>query len=570
MKRSDTSRITAFLVVVGLVLAGLGYRLFVLTEVRHLSYVRIAQAQTEHLAAVFSRGTISFSDRDGSLVAAAANKKFPVLSVDTARISVADRAAVAERLAGATGIDADVILGVLDTDAAVTRTFSRHLTNEQAAAVQALSIPGATIAYEMDRFYPNGSLAADVLGFLGYDGQGSRSGQYGVEAYYDQDLFGRITSSGGFGVANLLSRFLGTSDSEKQQVNQPKGVVLTIDRTVQAFTEDQLDAAIEKWDAAGGTVIVEDPRTGAILAMADRPTFDPNAYAESKQSLFLNSSVQEVFEPGSSFKPVTMAAGLDTNAITPDTTYDDTGSVTIAGHVIRNYDGLAHGINTMTQVLEHSLNTGTMFVEKLIGNDTFLSYVVNMGFGQRTGIDLPGEVGGNIANLYSGRDINYLTASFGQGVAVTPLQLVNAYATIANGGKLMRPYVVRDVVAEDGTETVTQPQVLGTPIKSSTAVKLQQMLVSVVDKGFDAARITGYDVAGKTGTAQIPDDQGGYADGQYIHSFLGFAPGYDARFVILLKLDRPQGTTYASTSLSPVFKNIAAFLLNYYAIPPTR
>ena len=192
------------------------------------------------------------------------------------------------------------------------------------------------------------------------------------------------------------------------------------------------------------------------------------------------------------------------------------------------------------------------------------------GLGEKSGIDLPGEVPGDITNLYSGRKINFLTASFGQGIAVTPLQLINAYSAIANGGKLMKPYVVKKMIKEGGGQELTQPEIVAIPISEKTATKLKSMLVSVVDNGFDKARISGYDIAGKTGTAQIPDGKGGYLENEYIHDFLGFAPAFDPKFVILIKVDRPKGITFAADSLSPTFKEITQFLLNYYSIPPTR
>ena len=193
-----------------------------------------------------------------------------------------------------------------------------------------------------------------------------------------------------------------------------------------------------------------------------------------------------------------------------------------------------------------------------------------MGFGQKTGIDLPGEVSGDVANLYSGRKINYLTASFGQGIAVTPLQLINAYSTIANGGKLMRPYIVDRIIKEGGEEDITKSELISIPISEKTAIKLQSMLVNVVDYGFDKARISGYDIAGKTGTAQLPDGKGGYSENEFIHNFVGFAPAYNAKFTILIKMDKPKGIQFAADSLSPTFKEIAEFLINYYNIPPTR
>ncbi|MEK7151763.1 MAG: penicillin-binding transpeptidase domain-containing protein, partial [Patescibacteria group bacterium] len=260
-----------------------------------------------------------------------------------------------------------------------------------------------------------------------------------------------------------------------------------------------------------------------------------------------------------------------TGAVRPDTTYNDTGEVNIAGYTIRNFNEKSNGIQTMRQVLEKSLNTGVIFAQEKTGNDQFLNYVVNFGFGQKTGVDLGGEVSGNIANLYSGRKINFLTASFGQGIAVTPLQLINAYAAISNGGKLMKPYVVKEIIRSDGSSITTKPVVLGAPIKEQTSVEIKTMLVDVVDKGFDKARINGYDVAGKTGTAQIPDPSGGYLeDEQFIHDFVGFAPAYSPKFVILIKMNKPRGIKFAADSLSPVFGDIARYLIRYFNIPPTR
>ena len=224
----------------------------------------------------------------------------------------------------------------------------------------------------------------------------------------------------------------------------------------------------------------------------------------------------------------------------------------------------------MSEVLEKSINTGAMHIQDMVGNDNFLDYAINFGFGQKTGVDLPGEEHGDISNLYSGRKINFLTASFGQGIAVTPIQLINAYSAIANGGKLMKPYVVEKIIKEGGSQELTKPEIVAIPISEKTAAKLKSMLVNVVDNGFDKARVKGYEIAGKTGTAQIADGKGGYLENEYIHDFLGFAPAFEPKFVILIKVDRPRGITFAADSLSPTFREITAYLLNYYNIPPTR
>ena len=351
----------------------------------------------------------------------------------------------------------------------------------------------------------------------------------------------------------------------------PSDVVLTIDRNVQAFVEDSLEAVIERYDATAGSVIVQDVQTGKIIAMADSPSFDPNEYGSADTASFQNSPVQRPFEPGSSFKPFTMAMGLDTNEVTPQSTYTDYGSTEIAGYTIRNFTDVPFGTVTMTRVLEKSINTGTMHVQRKVGNDRFLEYLINFGFSQRTGIDLPGEGTGDVGNLYSGRDINFMTASFGQGITVTPLQMAVGFSAIANGGKLLKPYVVDSIIRDDLVVYQAEPETVGIPIRQSTARQLQVMLTSVVDNGFDKARIPRYDVAGKTGTAQIADPEGGYLEDDHIHSFAGFFPSTtEARYTVVIILERPKGVTFASDSLSPVFKDIALFLINYFRIPPTR
>ncbi len=547
---NSTFRINLFLICVLVVSSLILYRLFVLSYVRHGAYARTAQAQRENINNVLARGNIYLENAlSGDLFLAATNKKFPLAYVVPAKADWAGNLQTVENIASILQIDKDSIIKILEPKQNVSKVLKRRLMSEEAEKLQSLKLKGVGISYEMDRFYPGQQLAANTLGFLGYD-QAGRSGQYGIEAFYDNELFGET--------------------GEETNFARPSDVVLTIDNNIQAFVEDRLENILKTWNAEGGTIIVQDPQTGKILAMADRPSFDPNNYADFPIGSFLNRGVQGVFEPGSSFKPITMAMGLDLGKITPQTTFTDTGSVEISGYKIKNFSERVFGTQTMSQVLEKSINTGAMFVQNLVGDDNFLSYVINMGFGQKTELDLPGEVSGDITNLYSGRKINYLTASFGQGIAVTPIQLINAYSAIANGGKVMKPYVVDRIIREGGVQEITKPEVISIPMSEKTSAKLRSMLVGVVDNGFDKARIKGYDIAGKTGTAQIPDGKGGYAENEYIHSFLGFAPAFDPKFVILIKMDRPKGITFAADSLSPTFREIAQFLINYYKIPPTR
>jgi cell division protein FtsI/penicillin-binding protein 2 len=336
--------------------------------------------------------------------------------------------------------------------------------------------------------------------------------------------------------------------------------VLTLDPNIQIEAERILVSAVERHAATGGSVIVQDPVTGKILAMASAPAFDPNAYQESPIDTFLNPAVQEIYEPGSVFKVITMAAGIDAGKITPHTTFYDEGVLTVSGRKIQNWDRQAHGLVTMTTVIEKSLNTGAAFVERQTGHAMFREYLRKFGFDEKTGIDLPGELAGDLRRLSPNAPaVAYATASFGQGVAVTALQMVNAISAIANGGLLMHPYVL----AELGPREVRRV------ISPDTAQAVTRMMVSAVDRA-EVAKIEGFAFAGKTGTAQVPDfERGGYSD-EVIHTYVGFGPATHPRFVVLIKLDKPAGAPLAGTTVVPAFRDLAQFLVNYYHIAPDR
>ncbi|MBI2062977.1 MAG: penicillin-binding protein 2 [Candidatus Yanofskybacteria bacterium] len=564
------------------------YRLFNLTLAQHSEFVKSAKSQYSNPSALLAgRGNIYFSDiaSNGTKIVATNRSSFFAYSNNSA-ISFAKE--LAEKIAPILNQNKDVLEALLSQKDKTYLVLARNLTKKQAEAINGLKVKGLAATSEITRYYDEVFSAAHVLGFVGFDGN-QRVGRSGVEFSYDKILGGEtktleILGNKTYSDIFKFLKFWRKDDAKKENAeaegNEAKqdlnivgsDIVLTIDQNIQSVVALALNSVLKKWSAPRGSIIVEDPNTGAILAMASSPSFDPNNYSEYQLNDFLNPNTQEVFEPGSSFKPVTMAAALDSGVITPNTTYDDTGAVKIGGYTIRNFNEKANGIQTMRQVLEHSLNTGAIFAQEKTGDDQFLNYVVSFGFGQKTGIDLNAEISGNISNLYSGRKINFLTASFGQGIAVTPLQLANAYSAIANGGKLMRPYLVKEIMRPDGTTVKTEPKILGAPITEKTSVQLKSMLVDVVDKGFDKARIKGYDVAGKTGTAQIPDPSGGgYLDNdQFVHDFVGFAPAYSPRFVILIKMERPKGIKFAADSLSPVFGDIARYLIRYFNIPPTR
>ena len=560
------ARLWLVLIGVFLVFATVLWRLFDISFTRHDWYAQTAAAQASNTSSVLVRGNIMLSDGSGAPFVVATNKRTPTLSIVPSKVTT-NPVQLADQLAQIASSDPALLLKTITSGVSTSRVVVHQLTDAQAAAVTALHQSGVEVGYEIERSYPAGTLAADLVGFLGY-GDNGREGQYGIEAAYNPELSG-VQQSGGLDLLGHLGTLVGRSTKDDPTTRRPEDVQLTVDRNIQAFVERQLNDVITKYHAASGSVIVQDPATGKILALADFPTFDPNNYGSAPVGNFMDGAVIP-FEPGSSFKPVTMATGLEAGSVKPTTTYNDVGDVVVDGYTIKNFNEGHFGLVTMTKVLEKSINTGIMHAEQLIGNDTFLNGVVATGFGQATGVDLPGESAGNIDNLYTGRRINFLTASFGQGITVTPMQMVNFYSAVANGGKLMKPYVVSSIIDDRGNRVDTKPQVIGTPFSSATAATLRTMLVSVVDNGFDKARIPHYDIAGKTGTAQIASPQGGYLDGQYNHSFAGFAPASNPKFTIFIRMERPQGITFAADSLSPVFKDISLFLLNYLNVPPTR
>ncbi len=303
--------------------------------------------------------------------------------------------------------------------------------------------------------------------------------------------------------------------------------------------------------------MVQEPSTGKILAMANLPDFNPNNYSVSRIGDFLNPAVQSVYEPGSIFKVFTMSAGIDSGKITPETFYFDSGSVTLNGRTIQNWRLKKYGNQTMMEVIEKSINTGAVFAEQKTGHDIFYNYLIKFGLNKLTGVNLPGEVKGNLRNLKNGRDINFATASFGHGVSVTPIELINAISAIANGGVLMKPYVLAD----------GSPEIIRRAVSVKTAKTVTAMMVSAVEKNF-TADIANYSIAGKTGTAYIPDfEKGGYTE-EVINTFVGFVPASAPKFIVLIKLDKPADGPFAGLTVAPAFRELARFILNYYNIPP--
>jgi cell division protein FtsI/penicillin-binding protein 2 len=555
--------------VIFLLFVGIAARLFWLQIVLHQNFVALADKQHVVVSTVDpARGEILARDHTNvsqeDLYPLAANKVYYEVYVDPSKITQPQN--TADALAGALGLQSADIIERLKKTADNYEPIKHKVTEEQLAAVKKIALPGIAYKKETWRFYPDKDIGAQLLGFYGVRDD-KKQGIYGLEAFWDKELSGQsITSK----FERTLKNGLVPDTADATGVVDGADLVLTIDRTIQYQACRALDRAVASLGAENGSLVIEESATGRILSICNSPSFDPNNYGEvSNVSDFNNNAVYEAYEPGSAFKVIAMGIALDSGKVTPSTTYEDTGVVKLAGYSIKNSDKLGHGTVTMTGVLEKSLNTGMIFATQNVPNPVFEKYIKNFGFGQLYNAQLDQEVKGDISSLAKQGEIHKATASFGQGITVTPLQLVNAVNVIANDGKLMQPYIVEEVRYPDGRVVKTQPKVLRQVIKPQTASQVGAMMVSVVDNGFGKkAGVPGYYIAGKTGTAQVAEN-GAYG-GKTVQSFVGFGPVDKPRFTMVTKLTNPSGAGWAESSAAPLFGELASFLMKYYQIAPER
>jgi len=444
--------------------------------------------------------------------------------------------------------------------------LKKDLSQKELTEIKKLALKGINIEIEQKRFYPEEEYFSHLIGFVGFKGD-KKQGRYGLEEYYENILSGKEgIIKGERTVGDILIK---TAKSLIKEQKDGADIVLTINRTIQIKSCEILKEAIKKYQAEKGSIIVVEPKTGEILALCNWPYFNPNQYNEVKDmNVFLNQAISAQFEPGSIFKAITFAIALEERKITPETTYRDEGLVKIGGYTIKNAGEKVYGQQTMKEVLEKSINTGAVFINQRVGLEIFRRAVEKFGFGSLTGIELPAEIKGDIKNLFENKEIYLATASFGQGIAVTPLQMAMSFAALANKGKLMKPYLVKEVISGDFV-TKTQPQEKTQVISPVTAEVLKELLISVVKQGWGKrAQVKGYLVAGKTGTSQVPYLKG-YSE-KTIHSFAGFAPADNPKFVALVKLDNPKLERFSDRTAAPTFGKLADFLLKYFEIPPTE
>lgn len=446
--------------------------------------------------------------------------------------------------------------------------IKKEITLEQKKSIEELNLVGIGFDQGSSRFYPEGSSSAHLLGFVGQDPKGEDKGSYGVEGFYNRELKGVSGmlrhEKDALGLPILIGNFL------TNQSQNGKNLVLNLDRTVQFIVEQSLKNGLEKYGAKAASAIVMDPKTGEILALASYPNYDPLKYFEYPKEYYKNSIVADQYEPGSTFKVLVMAAAINEDLVKPDMKCDIcSGPVQISGFSIRTWNNKYAADSTMKDVIVHSDNTGMVFVGRKLGIDKFYEYLQNFGFGKKTDIDLEDESSPSLRSKDQWKEIDLATHTFGQGIAITPIQMIRAVSVIANNGYLMEPHVVR-TIEDDNKIFEIKPKIIRQVIKESTAQMVKEMMVAAVDEGeAKVFKPKGFKVAGKTGTAQIPV-AGHYDPNKTIASFVGFAPADDPKFIMLVRYDQPSSSIFGAETAAPTFFEIAKQLFTYYKITPNE
>lgn len=464
--------------------------------------------------------------------------------------------------------------------------LAHRISPETKKKIEELKIESIGFEEEPKRFYPEGDLASQLLGFVGSDEWGQEQGYYGLEGFYNGDLRGRpgrIVEE-----RDALGAPIPVGGYRKIPAENGRDLVLTIDRSLQFTIKQKLAAAVEKYGAESGTVIVMESQTGAVLAMANFPTYDPAEPDVSMASMvsgvsteegeakeledsepqWTNPAISETYEPGSVLKALTMSAAIDTGTVTPQTTMVDSGPITVSGYKVDNWDGKHHGEETMIEILQHSNNIGAAWVGQQLGAKVLRSYFLKFGLGEPLGVDLEDEDTGIVKDISEWRPIDLANAAFGQGVSVTPLQLVSIFSTIVNEGKMMTPYIV-DEIRENGKVIETRPKEVRQVMSKKSAEIMVEMLTAAVEGGESKFyNLKTHRVAGKTGTAQVPIE-GRYDPQKTNATFVGFLPSYP-RFVMLALLRQPSSSVYAAETAVPLWMEIARELTVYYGIEPDK
>lgn len=526
------------------------------------------------------RGNIYFTDKNNSLIPVAINKSYKTIAVDPKTLQRDNEVEItAKLLSPILDISEEILLSKFNKkdsqyEVLVKKTDNEELVNQiknlrNNASGKPKAIKGISIQEEFERYYPFQDLGCHLIGFIAKNDQSSKKiGVYGLEKYYNDALDG---TEGVFqGYKDAAGRLIRSLASQEKMPINGDSLITTIDKNIQYQAESEIKNLVDSRKASSGSILVMDPVSGKMLAIANYPSFNLNEFFKVKDySIYRNLTVESPVEMGSVMKVITMAAAIDTDSVKPSTTYYDSGSVTINKRTIRNFRNEVYNTATMTKVLEKSINTGAIFAEQQTGHKIFYDYLNRFKFNDITGIDLPNEQKGDLRNLEKkdSKDVDYAVASYGHGILTTPMAILRSYATIANGGYLVNPYVVETTKSSGGVYAAVNKQEITSDriIKKETAKTITDMMVSVVEHGYGSnAKVKGYSMAGKTGTADIA------VDGKYtsdtIQSFAGFFPAYKPKVVMLVMLNKPAIGAAASTSVTYGFHDMAKFIIDYYNI----
>lgn len=546
-------------------------RLYFVQIVHGESYAKDAMGQyVENAPDTLARGDIYFTSKDGAPVSAAVMQSGWRVAISPKTLR--DAQGVYEALSSITTIDRERFFASAAKKDDPYEEVAFRVSDADATKIRQKKLTGVILAQDQWRNYPAGTLAAQTIGFVGYKGN-TKTGVYGLERSWQNTLAQTAT---GLYVNPFAEIFSNVEAAISTDPAQHEGSIITsIEPQVQQQLEKTLAEVMKTYSPRLSGGIIMDPKTGEIVAIAGRPTFDPNSYnTVDDPSVYSNPLVEGRYELGSIMKPLTVAMGIDAGVVTPETLYNDTGCIKRSTKTICNFDHKARNTVPVQEVLNQSLNVGATFVEEKVGAARFTEYVKKLGLGEKTGIDLPNEVTGDISPLGtgSGPEVNYAAASFGQGISVSPIEMTRALAVLANGGKLPSPHVVTAIKFQSGITRAVEASSSVQVLKPETVETVSSMLVKV----FDSALLKGslkqdhYSIAAKTGTAQLVGPGGEYYTDRYLHSFFGYFPAHDPKFIVFLFAVEPHGAEFASATLAHPFLDIATFLINYYSIPPDR
>ena len=519
------------------------------------------EQSTLTLASIAKRGDVLFQDK----FPIATNKVSYLLYVNPKKVDSFDH--YGQLLSPILGVDAASISARLNQNLYWVSLQSR-LSYDQKSQIDALKLPAVGFEQQTERDYPEASMAAHLIGFVGKNQDGANQGYFGLEGYYDRQLKGRPGSI--YLIKDALGNPILTDVREDKKIDG-RTLITSVDRSVQYIADTALSQGLKKYDAEGATIIVMESKTGKILATSSYPKFDPEKYWEYEGKYYTSPIVSSLYEPGSTFKVLVMAAGIDSGLVKPDTKCPVcAGPVELGGYKIKTWNDQYYPNTTMTDVIQHSDNTGMVYVGQKLGIQRFTSYLKKFGIGNLTGIDIQGEVTEPIRPEKKWIPIDLATASFGQGISVTPIELITAVNALANDGKVMRPMVVDKIITPENETITMKPQMISQAVSPASAKVMTWVMVNAVEKGESQfAKIAGYNVAGKTGTAQIPVE-GHYDPTNTNASFVGFFPAENPRITMLVVVHKPKSSIYGAETAAPIFFAVARELIQYYNIEPSK